>query len=76
MSPVELVLFGALCYAFGFVPGALVILWLVDHGLFRVIASPDQTITCRDYRGHQGEAHARTPDGWVCSICSAEGAGS
>ena len=36
MSPLELFLFGALCYLFGFVTGALVIPWLVDRGLFPV----------------------------------------
>jgi hypothetical protein len=37
-----------------------------------VIASTNQTITCRDYRGHQGEAHIRSAKGWVCTICSPE----
>jgi hypothetical protein len=36
MSPVELVLFGAICYLFGVVSGAVVIPWLVDRGLFPV----------------------------------------
>ena len=36
MSPVEMLLFGAACYAFGFVSGAVVIPWLVDRGLFPV----------------------------------------
>jgi hypothetical protein len=37
-----------------------------------VSASPDQTITCRDYRAHQGEAHIRSAKGWICTICSRE----
>ena len=36
MSPLELVLFGAACYLFGVVSGAVVIPWLVDRGLFPV----------------------------------------
>jgi len=36
MSLVELILFGVACYVFGLVSGALVIPWLVDHGLFPV----------------------------------------
>jgi hypothetical protein len=36
MSPLELVLFGAACYLFGLVTGAVAIPWLVDHGLFPV----------------------------------------
>jgi hypothetical protein len=36
MSPVELLLFGGLCYLFGLVSGAVVIPWLVDRGLFPV----------------------------------------
>jgi hypothetical protein len=36
MSPLDLLLFGAACYLFGFVSGALVIPWLVDRGLFPV----------------------------------------
>jgi hypothetical protein len=36
MTLVELLLFGALCYAFGLVSGARLIPWLVDHGLFPV----------------------------------------
>jgi hypothetical protein len=36
MSPLELVLFGAACYLFGLVTGAVVIPWLVDRGLFPV----------------------------------------
>ena len=36
MSPLELVLFGAACYLFGLVSGAVVIPWLVDRGLFPV----------------------------------------
>ena len=35
MSPLELVLFGAVCYLFGLVSGAVLIPWLVDRGLFR-----------------------------------------
>ena len=38
----------------------------------RVSASTDQTITCRDYRAHQGEAHVRSAKGWICTICSPE----
>ena len=34
MSPVELVLFGAACYLFGLVSGAVLIPWLVDRGVF------------------------------------------
>jgi hypothetical protein len=36
VSPLELVLFGAACYLFGVVSGAVVIPWLVDRGLFAV----------------------------------------
>ena len=36
MSPLELLLFGALCYVFGLVSGAVVIPWLVDRGWFPV----------------------------------------
>jgi hypothetical protein len=36
MTLLELVLFGALCYAVGVVSGAVVIPWLVDHRLFPV----------------------------------------
>ncbi len=36
VSLLELALFGVLCYAFGFVSGAVVIPWLVDRGLFPV----------------------------------------
>jgi hypothetical protein len=36
VSAVELVLFGALCYLFGVVSGAVLIPWLVDRGLFPV----------------------------------------
>ena len=36
MSPFELVVFGAACYIFGLVSGAVVIPWLVDRGLFPV----------------------------------------
>jgi len=36
MSPLDLLLFGAACYLFGFVSGAAVIPWLVDRGLFPV----------------------------------------
>ena len=36
MSPIELLLFGALCYLFGLVIGAVLIPWLVDRGLFPV----------------------------------------
>lgn len=36
MSLVELLLFGALCYVFGLVSGAVLIPWLVDRGLFPV----------------------------------------
>jgi hypothetical protein len=36
MTPIELLLFGALCYVLGFVSGAVVIPWLVDRGLFPV----------------------------------------
>ena len=36
MSPFDLLLFGAACYLFGFVSGAVLIPWLVDHGLFPV----------------------------------------
>ena len=36
MTPLELVLFGAACYLFGLVSGAVVIPWLVDRGLFPV----------------------------------------
>jgi hypothetical protein len=35
VTPLELLLFGALCYALGLVSGAVVIPWLVDRGLFR-----------------------------------------
>jgi hypothetical protein len=31
MSPIELLLFGALCYLFGLVSGAVIFLWLVDR---------------------------------------------
>jgi hypothetical protein len=36
VSPLELVIFGAACYLFGLVSGAVVIPWLVDRGLFPV----------------------------------------
>jgi hypothetical protein len=36
MSPFEFVVFGVACYLFGLVSGAVVIPWLVDHGLFPV----------------------------------------
>ena len=36
MTPLELVLFGAACYVFEIVTGAVVIPWLVDRGLFPV----------------------------------------
>ena len=36
MSPLELLLFGALCYLFGLVSGAFLIPWLVDRGVFPV----------------------------------------
>ena len=36
MNPLELVVFGAACYLFGLVSGAVVIPWLVDRGLFPV----------------------------------------
>ena len=36
MSTLELLLFGAACYAFGLISGAVVIPWLVDRGLFPV----------------------------------------
>jgi hypothetical protein len=36
MSLLEIVLFGALCYLFGLVSGAVLIPWLVDRGLFPV----------------------------------------
>ena len=36
MSPLDLLLFGALCYVLGFVSGATLIPWLVDRGLFPV----------------------------------------
>jgi hypothetical protein len=36
MSPIELLVFGAGCYLFGLVSGAVVIPWLVDRGLFPV----------------------------------------
>ncbi len=35
MSPLELLLFGAACYLFGLVSGAVVLPWLVDRGLPR-----------------------------------------
>jgi hypothetical protein len=34
MSLLELLGFGSACYALGFVSGAVLIPWLVDHGLF------------------------------------------
>jgi hypothetical protein len=34
MGPLELLLFGALCYVLGLVSGSFVIPWLVDPGLF------------------------------------------
>jgi len=37
VSPLELVLFGALCYLFGLVSGAVLIPWLVDRGLSNTI---------------------------------------
>jgi hypothetical protein len=40
MTAIELVLFGAICYAFGFVSGAVLIPWLVDHRLFPVRRDP------------------------------------
>ena len=36
MTPIELLLFGALCYVFGLITGARVIPWLVDRGWFPV----------------------------------------
>ena len=36
MSPLELVLSGAICYLFGLVSGMTLIPWLVDRGLFPV----------------------------------------
>ena len=36
VTPLELVFFGATCYLFGLVSGAVVIPWLVDRGLFPV----------------------------------------
>jgi hypothetical protein len=36
MNPVELLLFGALCYVLGIISGAVVIPWLVGRGLFLV----------------------------------------
>jgi hypothetical protein len=36
MTLAELVVFGALCYLFGLVSGAVLIPWLVDRGLFPV----------------------------------------
>ncbi|MFV2062601.1 MAG: hypothetical protein ACC726_03695 [Chloroflexota bacterium] len=45
---------------------------LDDEKVLTVDRSDGQTISCRDYRGHQGEAHVRTPDGWICTICSPE----
>jgi hypothetical protein len=34
MTPLELLVFGGGCYLIGFVCGAVVIPWLVDHHLF------------------------------------------
>jgi hypothetical protein len=36
VSPLELVVFGALCYILGLISGAILIPWLVDPGLFPV----------------------------------------
>jgi hypothetical protein len=36
VSLLELVVFGAFCYLFGLVSGAVLIPWLVDRGLFPV----------------------------------------
>jgi hypothetical protein len=36
MNPLELVLFGAACYPFGLVSGAIAIPWLVDRGPLHV----------------------------------------
>jgi hypothetical protein len=36
MDPLELMVFGAVCYVLGLVSGAIVIPWLVDRGIFPV----------------------------------------
>jgi hypothetical protein len=42
MTLPELVLFDALCYAFGFISGAVLIPWLVDHRLLPVRGDPGE----------------------------------
>ena len=42
MSPLELLVFGVLCYLFGLITGARVIPWLVDRGWFPVRPQHDR----------------------------------
>ena len=50
MSPLELLLFGALCYVFGLVSGAVLIPWLVDRASSRSDGMGDEHRESADYR--------------------------